>query len=147
MFQYFTAHCYLAFGQHLKVPMVGFTVSILLPWLNEPLGNPNNLAYVPTGFEITNPKQNFLNRLKNVLLYKTVTSQFNDIAALQKKYVDKYFGPGYPSIYELSKKMALVFVNSHYSLNGVKPLTPGVVEIGGLHIDHKERKLSTVSSN
>lgn len=48
------------------------------------------------------------------------------------------FGATVPSVTELAKKTSMIFVNQHYSLSGVKPLSPAVVELGGIHI--KEAK-------
>ena len=142
--QIFTAHCYFAFGRHLKVPMIGLTASVILDWEHESLGNPHNLAFSPGGFSDFPSKMNFWQRLQNVLLYNTIKYQFNYYVNQQKKYVDEYFGPGYPSIYELSTEFALVFTNSHYTLNGIKPFTPSVIEIGGVHIQDNEEKLLPV---
>lgn len=44
------------------------------------------------------------------------------------------FGETIPSVTELSKQISLMFVNTHYSLSGPKPLPPTVVELGGVHI-------------
>lgn len=56
------------------------------------------------------------------------------------------FGETIPSVTELSKQISLMFVNTHYSLSGPKPLPPTVVELGGVHI--KEPKaIDEVSGN
>lgn len=44
------------------------------------------------------------------------------------------FGETFPSVTELSKHISIMFVNTHYSLIGPKPLPPTVVEVGGVHI-------------
>lgn len=44
------------------------------------------------------------------------------------------FGEKIPPVSELKKGTSLMFVNSHYSLSGSKPLSPAVIEIGGIHI-------------
>lgn len=137
----FAAHCYFAFSRHLKVPMIGVTTSALLDWANDPLGNPSSISFVPGALTNNPAKMNFWQRLLNFLAVNVAKHQFNYYAAFQKKYVDKYFGPGYPSIYELSTEFDLVFTNSHYSLNGVRPMTPGIVEVGGLHIEDNGEKL------
>ena len=131
----------------MKVPIIGVTASVLLEWHNDPLGNPSSPAFVPGGFSDFSTEMNFWQRLQNVFVSKLITHQFNDNTKGLKKYVNENFGPGYPSVYELSKDLALVFVNSHYSLNGVRPFTPGVVEIGGLHIEENEEKLIPVCVN
>lgn len=39
-----------------------------------------------------------------------------------------------PYLGDLVKSTSLMFVNTHYSINGAKPLPPTVIEIGGTHI-------------
>lgn len=39
-----------------------------------------------------------------------------------------------PYLGEIVKNTSLIFVNTHYSLSGARPVTPAVVEIGGIHI-------------
>lgn len=44
------------------------------------------------------------------------------------------FGHDVPSVGELAKETSLFLVNQHFSLSGVKPLPPSVIDIGGIHI-------------
>lgn len=48
------------------------------------------------------------------------------------------FGNDMPSVVDISKKVSLILTNTHYSLNGPRPLSPKVIEVGGVHI--KEAK-------
>ena len=127
--------------------MIGITTAAIYDWANDPLGNPSNLAFSPGAFTNLPNTMNFWERLQNVLIVNIAKYQFNYYSSFQKKYVDEFFGPGYPSIYEMSTEFALVLVNSHYSLNGIKPFTPGVVEIGGLHIKDSGEELIPVCIN
>lgn len=43
-----------------------------------------------------------------------------------------------PHLRDLTKQTSMIFVNSHYSFTGVKPNSPAVIELGGIHI--KEAK-------
>lgn len=52
-----------------------------------------------------------------------------DNAILREK-----FGDNMPSVVEISKKISLMLVNTHYSLSGPRPLSPQVIEVGGVHI-------------
>ncbi|XP_051165290.1 UDP-glucosyltransferase 2-like [Leptopilina boulardi] len=139
----FAAHCYFAFGRHLKVPMIGVSTAALYDWISEPIGNPANQAIIPGAFSGLNFKMNFWQRLKNTLMSHIIKNGFNYYVSEQSKFVDQYFGPGYPGIYQLSKEFALLLVNSHYSINGIQPLTQAVVEVGGLHIEDSGIKLDT----
>lgn len=44
------------------------------------------------------------------------------------------FGNDMPSVADISKKISLMLTNTHYSLNGPRPLSPKVIEVGGVHI-------------
>ena len=46
----------------------------------------------------------------------------------------KRFGGDIPTIRDLTKRTSMIFTNTHYSLSGPKPLTPAVIELGGIHI-------------
>lgn len=50
------------------------------------------------------------------------------------KMLQQIFGDEIPSVSDLKKGTSLMFVNSHYSLSGSRPLSPAVIEIGGIHI-------------
>ncbi|XP_043467681.1 UDP-glucosyltransferase 2-like [Leptopilina heterotoma] len=140
----FTAPCYFAFARHLKVPMIGLITSVIQEWQNELLGNPDSFSFVPGGFTglSLGGKMNFPQRLLNTLMGNLIKQQFHYYTADQEKFIDQYFGPGFPSIRNLSTQFSLVFVNSHYTLNGIRPLTPSIIEIGGVHIQDNEEKLS-----
>ncbi|XP_033219244.1 UDP-glucuronosyltransferase 2B31-like [Belonocnema kinseyi] len=137
----FAANCYFAIGRHLRVPIIGVSTTPLLGWFNDPIGNPVNPAIMPELFSGLPQKMNFWQRLQNTLMSYIVKQQFNYYATKQKQYVDEHFGPGYPSVYELSTEMSLILANIHYSLNGVQPLTPAVIEVGGMHIEDSGEKL------
>ncbi|XP_051165585.1 UDP-glucosyltransferase 2-like [Leptopilina boulardi] len=139
--EYFTSYCYMAFGRLLNVPIIGVTASVLLEWHNDAVGNPNSLAFVPGGMTGFSTNMNFWERLQNTLFAKLITHDFNNQVESQKMFIDKYIGSDYPSIYDLTRELSLVLVNSHYSLNGIRPFTPGVVEIGGVHVQDNKEKL------
>lgn len=51
-----------------------------------------------------------------------------------------------PEVSELAKETSLMFVNQHFSLSGAKPLSPSVIELGGIHIQ-KAKTIEAVSLN
>ena len=138
--------CFLAFGHHMKIPVVGLTSSILYEWMNLPLGDSVNPAFVPNSNKGSTEYMNFPERLINTFWYFYMRHIFSYYSQPQNNYVEKYFGPGFPGIDELQKNVSLLLVNSHYSLNGVRPLTSTVVEIGGVHIKDNEEKLALVNN-
>jgi len=63
----------------------------------------------------------------------------------QDRIIRENFGPDMPSVRELEKKMSLILINSHISLNGIQPKTPAAVDVGGLHIHDEDQMLQPVS--
>ncbi|XP_046736277.1 UDP-glucosyltransferase 2-like [Diprion similis] len=134
----FGANCYLAIGQHLKVPVVGIVTAAMLPWANDIVANPDNTAYIPNSFLDFHEKMNFWQRTQNTLFNIFTKWEFNRVSEGQNEAIKKYIGPHAPTVREAERNVSLILVNSHYSVNGVRPFTTAVVEVGGIHIDEKE---------
>lgn len=62
----------------------------------------------------------------------------------QAVYVKKFFNID-ADISELYQDIAAILVNSHHSINGIRPMTNGVIEVGGLHINENSDPLTPVS--
>lgn len=52
----------------------------------------------------------------------------------------KHFGPNTPPIELLVKNTTAFFINQHYSLTGVRPYIPTIVELGGLQVFAAKKK-------
>jgi glucuronosyltransferase len=60
----------------------------------------------------------------------------------------EFFSPStFPGLEELERNMSLIIYNNHFSLNGARPLVPGVIEAGGMHIKPKKEPLPQVCIN
>ena len=129
----FVAPCFLAFGRHLNVPMVGVITSDFHDWIRDKTGNPNNPSFIPSLFSDFAPRMTFWERVRNTLLTNLVNIKINYYTADQSVSVKEHFGID-ASIDDLYKDLALILVNSHHSVNGVKPYSTGTIEVGGLHI-------------
>jgi len=138
----FAAPCYLAFGRHLKVPVVGTVASVFHDWLNEVSGNPANPAYIPSMFSPYDQNMNFKERLTNLFISKYLSWQMHYYTNSQLTFVKKHFGIDVPHIKDLYNDLSLYLVNSHHSLNGMRPTTTNVIEIGGMHLRDDDDPLS-----
>ncbi|XP_046412507.1 UDP-glucosyltransferase 2-like [Neodiprion fabricii] len=139
----FYGSCWYAFGRHLKVPLVALSSRSLVTFSNAPIGNPQNTAFVS---EITDGSilyMNFWQRFKNTFSALWRNHEFNYHTEVQSDIVKKYFGPHMPGVRELEKDVALILVNSHHVLSGIRPLTPAVVDIGGIHVSDDDTALPT----
>lgn len=135
------ASCYLALGQHLKVPVATTVASVLWPWANDMVANPDNPAYIPGVFSGLSGRMNFWQRMGNALQLMSDKWQFDYYSAYQDEKIKKYIGPHALSLREAERNVSLILTNSHYSLNGVRPYTAAVVEVGGLHIPENVEEL------
>lgn len=138
------APCFLAFGRHLKIPLVNIATAVMFDWIHEPMGNPVNLAMDASLFSQSTSLETFLDRLKNFYLWNYINWSYDFYTRYQNEIVEEVFGPGYPSVIELQRETSLMLVNYNQALHGMKPFTPAVVPIGGLHIDDSDDDLPPV---
>ncbi|XP_004533721.1 UDP-glucuronosyltransferase 2B19 [Ceratitis capitata] len=131
----FTSDCMAAVAHQLKAPFIGLSSCALMPWHYGRMGMPMIPSHMPALFMGQAESMTFSARLANWftfhamrLLYDFYTTPSTD-ALVQYK-----FGHDIPSVGELAKETSLMFVNQHFSLTGVKPLPPSVIELGGVHI-------------
>lgn len=112
---------------------------------NAPLGNPLNTAIVQENSDGSVFGMSFWQRLKNTIDTTMKIHRIRRTTEAQNEMVVKYFGPEMPDVRQLERDVSLLLVNSHYTLNGVRPLTPAVVEVGGLHVRDDTTNMSLVS--
>ncbi|KAK9746317.1 UDP-glucoronosyl and UDP-glucosyl transferase [Popillia japonica] len=53
------------------------------------------------------------------------------IMKVEDQIVEKYFGPGYPPLSELTDNVAMFFMNVNPAFHNVRPTVPAVIHIGG----------------
>ncbi|KAJ4448269.1 hypothetical protein ANN_10283 [Periplaneta americana] len=127
--------CFLPLSTKYGAVSIGVSPTVLMPWANDPMGNPDNPSYIPNLFIPYSDQMNFIARTVNsvtMVLFKVIY-YFKSYRPSQE-LVRQHFGQDVPELSVLARNMSLVLVNSHFSLNSPRPLVPGVVEVGGLHI-------------
>ncbi|RLU24805.1 hypothetical protein DMN91_002895 [Ooceraea biroi] len=132
--------CFAAIAQLLNIPLIGVSTTLMYPWLHELIAQPENLAIVPNIYKNVNFPMNLWQRTYNVFSFLYCKLYFNYLTISQDDIVRKYFGPNLPSIRNMN--LALVLVNSHIALNGIQPMTPALVQVGGIHIREDDTPLS-----
>lgn len=134
-------------GNFLQVPVVA-VVSIPEPiWAMNAMAIPFSTAFYPSTVMDVGSLETFSDRLKNTLIKfiaLTLFSWYTDKP--QTEAMRKYLSPQMPSIREVEKEISLLITNNFHSLYGIHPITPNLIEVGGLHIGQNEEKLSPVSS-
>ncbi|KAI4497701.1 hypothetical protein M0802_007241 [Mischocyttarus mexicanus] len=85
---------------------------------------------------------NFWQRISNTVHTVYSKMYYNYLTQIQDEQIRKYVNLNLPSVRKLETNISMILVNSYFSLNGIKPMTPGLIEIGGLHVDENDSKLS-----
>ncbi|KAM0729641.1 UDP-glycosyltransferase UGT5 [Formica fusca] len=134
LMEVFGAHCFGIFAHLWNIPLIGVSTTSLYPWLPPLIAQPENLAFIPNNcLSFTSP-MNFWQRLYNTLHTLYSKLYFNYLTRVQDEIIRKHFGHDMPSVREIESKIALILINSHFTLNRIQPKIPATVDVGGLHI-------------
>ncbi|XP_033606930.1 UDP-glucuronosyltransferase 3A1-like [Cryptotermes secundus] len=131
----FNTDCFLAFAHKFNIPTIAFSSSDLMPWANSRFGNPDNPSHVPLYSGQSTGKMIFSERLLNTFWY--LFHKLHHLFLMEaraNKFARKHFGESLPALSQLARNTSLIFVNRHFSLNGPRPLVPGVIEVAGIHM-------------
>ncbi|XP_044749817.1 uncharacterized protein LOC123310414 [Coccinella septempunctata] len=142
--EFFNSECVLGFVGAFEAPLVGITTGILMPWHGDRLGNPDNPSYIASSHLGQQAEMGFWNRL-----YNLIGTQWYKIVYWWKltdcqKIVEEHFRRTFKPFQESMKDISMLLVNSHFSLTFPRPLVPGIIEVGGVHIE-KAKALPGVS--
>ncbi|XP_050505507.1 UDP-glycosyltransferase UGT5-like isoform X2 [Diabrotica virgifera virgifera] len=123
-------------GSYRTVILEGFAEEFAssFNFVNRLVGNPTIISYTPQLISTFRRPMCLQDRIYNTILY-TVEEIMNHFLFLptQDKLIHKYF-PDSPSVYDLTKNVSLVLVNSHETMWQAVPLVPNVISIGGFHV-------------
>ncbi|XP_047530274.1 UDP-glycosyltransferase UGT5-like [Vanessa atalanta] len=120
----------------IKAPVVALLSCALMPWSADRIGITDNPSYIPLVSTAFNSQMTLLERMENTFLKIYYQLWFNHKIQLKEQaIIEKQFGRKIPELSELSKNVSLMLTNTHHALNGPRPLLPGLVEVGGMHLD------------
>ncbi|CAH0714625.1 unnamed protein product, partial [Brenthis ino] len=124
----------------IRAPVVALTSCAPMPWSADRIGATDNPSYVPVVSSSFSTRMTFLERMENTFLLNYHKWWFqNEVQAKEQAFIEKQYGRKIPNLNDLAKNISLLLVNTHPTLNGVRPLVPGIVEVGGMHLDHTKR--------
>lgn len=121
-------------------------VPVIVSWMQAPMmvidayvGNPSELSYVPN---IQTPlgrgeRMGFAKRLENFSKDLFLRVMLMIFEKRFDNFYEQQFGqePNFPTLAEMRRNVSMVFTNSHSISEGpIRPLVPGIVEIGGIQI-------------
>ncbi|XP_055850477.1 UDP-glycosyltransferase UGT5-like [Episyrphus balteatus] len=127
----------LGVAAHFKCPVVMSWVLQPFGYLNRLIGNPTHPEFVP--FALMDPKPMDFSRRVIGFLANIVERIFSGVFGIliEQVYNENYPSDKYPTLTEMQNNISLVLFNHHFSEGPVRPLVPGMVEIGGIQIKEK----------
>ncbi|XP_049942919.1 UDP-glucosyltransferase 2-like isoform X2 [Schistocerca serialis cubense] len=133
----FFNECLLAFAHKFGTPVVqAVALGGGASWMNDMVGNPYPLAYVPETCLPYTSNMNLFQRANNVFtaslfrLYR----QFFYLPAMDRVVKEYFKDITVPPIAELERNTSLLLLNSHFSFQYARPFVPNAVEVAGMHI-------------
>lgn len=142
--EHFNSEVPLGFAAKYRVPFVLLSSCPLMPWTVPLIGQSHHAAYRPSVLAGYSERMSLGQRLVNVLsayvsvaFFHTLHRPWSQNAVKRHLDVDVSLG-------EFASNASMVFVNTHWTVHGVAPALPSVVEIGGIHVEPTKR-LPTVS--
>nr|XP_021186280.2 UDP-glycosyltransferase UGT5 isoform X2 [Helicoverpa armigera]WRX06240.1 UGT46A4 [Helicoverpa armigera] len=125
----------------IKAPVISLLSCPMMHWSASRIGLTDNPSFVPTITSQTSSIGSFLERLENSAMYVYFKLWFRyAVQVKERAIIEKRFQRKIPDLDVLARNISMMLVNTHHSLNGVRPLLPGVVEVGGMHLKDKRSK-------
>ncbi|KAL1509691.1 hypothetical protein ABEB36_004393 [Hypothenemus hampei] len=131
----FNTNCFYGILTKYKSPYIGLSSTYMLSWHASWFGAPVSPSYIPDIYMAYLPPMSFLQRVENTLMH--LVNVFWYKVFMEKPGTElslKYTGYEPADLHNAS----LLFVNSHYTLHGVRPLPPSIVEVGGMHVVNRK---------
>lgn len=135
----------LGFGHHFKAPVIGVSAFGASRWTNDMVGTPSPLSYTPHPIFDFNDYMTFTQRCSNVLMSFFSILIHNFFYTRQVEIYGKVFSNPKPSLDTLKRNVALVLLNTHFSISYPRPYVPNMIEVGGMHIKRSPSPLPEVN--
>lgn len=137
----FVGDALMALGHYFNAPVIGFSTIAPSKWSSDLVGLSQLSSHVPNIFCIYSDKMSFWQRM-----YNSLSLWYDDVLMavyyrpIQQKLLETYWPnkTAPPSLADIKRNIALVFVNSHTTYTTPQAITPNLIEIGGIHINQSE---------
>ncbi|XP_075162041.1 uncharacterized protein LOC142234749 [Haematobia irritans] len=137
LYGYMFGDYFTGLAEHFDCPMALLWPNIPVTPIMKLIGNPFEISYNIISMLNLSPNGNgFAFRFKNILfmigdLFTMLIQNY-----LSKSVYEKHFPADKYASYEKAKeRVAMVLFSHHFSEKPVRPLVPGLIEIGGIHLN------------
>ncbi|XP_055904466.1 UDP-glycosyltransferase UGT5-like [Eupeodes corollae] len=128
----------LGLAAHFKCPVVLSWIVQPFGQINRLIGNPINSEFVPFAPFFDPKPMDFPNRVVTFManVFERILSEFLYIYS-EKVYTANFPPDKYPTLKQMQNNISMVLFNHHFSEGPIRPLVPGLVEIGGIQVKDK----------
>ncbi|KAJ8980276.1 hypothetical protein NQ317_005134 [Molorchus minor] len=134
LMEYFLSDATIGVGKIFDAPVVLFSSLPSSAFTNHLFANPAPSSYVPFILSSYTGKMDFYERFYNLAhnMFDTFYKQFY-MLPLHDKLLQTHISKNL-DIYDVTRNVSLILLNSHPSVNEAIPHNPNMIEIGGFHI-------------
>lgn len=134
-----TSEALVGLGEHFKAPMVAVSTFGTANFMDDMVGNPSPLSYIPHMALPYGNHMTLMERTSNVLMQAVDNICLKYLMLpYQEKVYKKYFPKATLSLDEARQNVSLVLLNDHFSLRSPRPYVPNMIEVGGMPEDLKQ---------
>ncbi|XP_024080454.1 UDP-glucuronosyltransferase 2A3-like isoform X3 [Cimex lectularius] len=118
----------------IGAPVVGITSHSIINWHQGYFANPDSPSVVPTVLSAYSDKMSLPERFCNTMdYYISLLVHRWFFLPQDQALAEKRFGK-IPPIEEMTRNTTLLLANTHFSLFRSRPISPSIVEVGGIHV-------------
>lgn len=133
--EFFETDCMLGVIYNMQVPFIGLSSCALMPWHTDRIGAPSTPSHIASEFVGFTEKMSYYQRFVSFTVTTSMKYLYRILVERRdNQMLARKFGDGIPDVNEIAKNTSLIFVNQHFTLHQSRPMTPNLIEIGGIHI-------------
>lgn len=138
----FVTEAIIGLGQHFNAPVIAVSSFSSNKWVNDLVGTPAPMSYVPHAFSTFSDRMSLGQRLLNTLLTGYETAMINVMNyPFQRRVYARAFPQARLSYDEAMTNVSLVLLNTHFSVSSPRPYVPNMIEVGGMHVKRTTKPL------
>ncbi|CAG7835758.1 unnamed protein product [Allacma fusca] len=132
--------CAYGLIHELNTSVILYNQMAIMPWVSSSMGSPSLPSFVPMMYYNFPDNMTFFERVGNffgTVFYHVVKTYYYE-PGMEKVYREGLGNPNLPSIKDIEKNASLALVNSNINFVPPRPLTPDIIEVGGLYLRDAE---------
>lgn len=138
--------CAYGMAHYWKAKIIIYDTTTAFAWFTETFGLPDETNWIPDMALYYPVEMTFSQRLRNALvpIAWDVYRKWKYLPYLEELTKEKLQLTNMPKFEEIERNTSLVFINTHYSEEFARSLSPNVIPIGGIAWTEKRKPLPKV---